>query len=166
MEGGPPRFLPDFTCPAVLGWLSRSRQNFAYRAFTIYGRLFQNRSATLPFCNSVVRLWPHANSSHNPTRSNAHRLLRIRGFRLFPVRSPLLGESRLISLPLGTEMFQFPRLPPHALCVQAWVTGHDPSWVSPFGHLRIIGCLHLPGAFRSLPRPSSASDAKAFTVCP
>ena len=31
-----------------------------------------------------------------------------------------------------------------------------PSRVSPFGHLRIFGCLHLPVAFRSLPRPSSA----------
>ena len=30
-------------------------------------------------------------------------------FGLFPVRSPLLGESRLISVPRGTEMFQFPR---------------------------------------------------------
>ena len=29
-------------------------------------------------------------------------------FRLFPFRSPLLRESRLISLPPGTEMFQFP----------------------------------------------------------
>lgn len=28
---------------------------------------------------------------------------------LFRVRSPLLTESRLISFPLGTEMFQFPR---------------------------------------------------------
>ena len=26
-----------------------------------------------------------------------------------PVRSPLLGESQLISIPLGTEMFHFPR---------------------------------------------------------
>ena len=33
-------------------------------------------------------------------------------FGLFPVRSPLLGESRLFSLPRGTKMFQFPRLPP------------------------------------------------------
>src|SRR5215208_2060122 len=33
------------------------------------------------------------------------------GFRLIPFRSPLLGESRLISFPRGTEMFQFPRLP-------------------------------------------------------
>src|SRR3954469_14073207 len=31
-------------------------------------------------------------------------------FGLFPVRSPLLGESRLISVPPGTEMFQFPGL--------------------------------------------------------
>ena len=31
-------------------------------------------------------------------------------FRLFPVRSPLLGKSRLLSLPPGTEMFQFPGL--------------------------------------------------------
>ena len=29
-------------------------------------------------------------------------------FGLFPVRSPLLGESLLFSLPQGTKMFQFP----------------------------------------------------------
>ena len=30
------------------------------------------------------------------------------GFGLVPVRSPLLGESRLFSFPAGTKMFQFP----------------------------------------------------------
>ena len=30
-------------------------------------------------------------------------------FGLLPVRSPLLGESLLFSLPRGTKMFQFPR---------------------------------------------------------
>ena len=35
-------------------------------------------------------------------------------FGLIPFRSPLLGESRLISFPRGTEMFQFPRLPSFA----------------------------------------------------
>ena len=29
-------------------------------------------------------------------------------FRLFPVRSPLLGKSLLFSFPEGTKMFQFP----------------------------------------------------------
>src|SRR6266702_5495411 len=45
-------------------------------------------------------------------------------FGLFPFRSPLLRESRLLSLPVGTEMFHFPTLPPPALCVQAGVMGH------------------------------------------
>jgi hypothetical protein len=45
-------------------------------------------------------------------------------FGLFPFRSPLLRESLLLSLPVGTEMFHFPTLPPPALCVQAVAMGH------------------------------------------
>ena len=45
-------------------------------------------------------------------------------FGLFPFRSPLLRESRLLSLPVGTEMFHFPTFPPPALCVQAGAMGH------------------------------------------
>ena len=37
-------------------------------------------------------------------------------------------------------------------------------WVSPFGYLRIVAYLQLPEAFRSLSRPSSAPDAKAFPL--
>ena len=37
--------------------------------------------------------------------------------------------------------------------------------VSSFGYLRIVAHLQLPAAFRSLSRPSSAPDAKAFTLC-
>ena len=37
--------------------------------------------------------------------------------------------------------------------------------VSPFGNLRIEAYLQLPAAYRSLSRPSSAPDAKAFTMC-
>lgn len=36
--------------------------------------------------------------------------------------------------------------------------------VSPFGNLRVKGCLRLTAAYRSLPRPSSAPDAKAFPL--
>ena len=36
--------------------------------------------------------------------------------------------------------------------------------VAPFGHLRINTCLRFPGAFRSLPRPSSPAEAKASSV--
>ena len=34
-------------------------------------------------------------------------------------------------------MFHFPTFPPHTLCVQVWVTGHDSCRVSPFGNPRI-----------------------------
>src|SRR5690606_32508851 len=46
----------------------------------------------------------------NPLPATPAGLARV-GFGLFPFRSPLLGESRLISSPLGTEMFHFPRFP-------------------------------------------------------
>ena len=39
-------------------------------------------------------------------------------FALFPVRSPLLRESRLISFPLATEMFHFARFAPFkVICI-------------------------------------------------
>ena len=37
--------------------------------------------------------------------------------------------------------------------------------VPTFGNLRIKAYLQLPAAYRSLSRPSSAPDAKAFTLC-
>ena len=44
--------------------------------------------------------------------------------------------------------------------------GYLIHWVAPFGNLRIKGHLHLPGACRSLSRPSSPSRAKASACCP
>jgi hypothetical protein len=79
-------------------------------------------------------------------------LTRIR-FGLIRFRSPLLPESRLFSLPAGTEMFHFPAFPPHALCVQAWVTAHDDCRVSPFGNPRIKAWLTTP---RGLSRPPTS----------
>ena len=51
------------------------------------------------------------------------------------------------------------------LWIQHMIHGLDPMWVSPFGHPRITDYLHLPAAFRSLSRPSSAPSAKAFPLC-
>ncbi len=41
-------------------------------------------------------------------------------FGLLPVRSPLLRESRLISFPAGTEMFQFPAFASQRLWIHPW----------------------------------------------
>ena len=78
-----------------------------------------------------------------------------------PFRSPLLRTSRLISLPPGTEMFQFPGF----ASVQGRMTGIAPSRVAPFGHLGITACVPLPRASRSLPRPSSPPCAQASPTC-
>ena len=48
-------------------------------------------------------------------------------------------------------MFQFPRFPLAALCVQAGVTGHDPSRVSPFGHPWIKAWSTAPHGFSQPP---------------
>ena len=53
-------------------------------------------------------------------------------------------------------------------CVNLFDSAHAAGvWlqrVSPFGYLRINAYLQLPEAFRSLSRPSSAPDAKAFPL--
>ena len=57
-----------------------------------------------------------------PRPCNARRLSHMERFSLIRVRSPLLTESLLFSLPAGTEMFHFPAFPPRTLCVQVRVT--------------------------------------------
>jgi hypothetical protein len=72
-------------------------------------------------------------------------------FSLFRFRSPLLTESRLLSLPVGTEMFHFPTFPPPTLCVQVGVTGLASSRVSPFGNPRITVWLSTPRGLSQIP---------------
>ena len=61
-------------------------------------------------------------------------------------------------------MFQFTGCPPIDLWIQSMVTGRYPRRVPPFGYPRICARLQLPEAFRSWPRPSSASGAMASTL--
>ena len=76
---------------------------------------------SFPECSIRVFQWILQSSTPNAS---------IR-FALFPFRSPLLGESRLISFPLATEMFHFARFAPlKVMCL----TTH---WVAPFGNLGI-----------------------------
>ena len=63
-------------------------------------------------------------------------------------------------------MFQFPGLSSPPYLIQAGILRHDPEWVPPFGDLRVEGCVPLAGDYRSLPRPSSTSYAKASAVRP
>jgi hypothetical protein len=94
-----------------------SREIFAYGTFTLCDRSSQTVRLTFRF----LTLRPSCpGSEHVPRhrRRNAGRLSRAARFRLFPVRSPLLRESRLLSLPGGTEMFHFPPLAARNLWIQ------------------------------------------------
>ncbi len=122
LPDGPGRFPQGSTCPAVLRSHWKEDCIFAYGAVTLYGRPFHAVPLTLPYpsFNLVeVRSRPRP-----PTRllwsCNPSLSLRINWFRLFRVRSPLLSESRLFSLPLGTEMVHFPRF---ASCSYGFTTG-------------------------------------------
>ena len=71
-------------------------------------------------------------SQDGPTTPSMQRLpaLTHTRFSLLRFRSPLLTESQLFSLPVGTEMFHFPTFPPTTLYIQVEVAGHNS------GHLR------------------------------
>ena len=87
--------------------------------------------------DSVCRARDCSLEACGPTTPSRHRLQAIppRRFGLVPVRSPLLRESRLISSPPGTQMFQFPGFARYA----RYRDYESPrSRVSPFGHPWII----------------------------
>ena len=129
-----------------------SDRRFVYRGFTFCAGPFAWPSTTAIISDFLpVR----QNQLNNPTTPCRQRLAAITStwFSLFRFRSPLLTESLLFSLPVGTEMFHFPTFPPLALCVQARVTGHDSSRVSPFGHPRITARLAAP---RGLSQPPTS----------
>jgi hypothetical protein len=109
---------------------------FVYGAVTHCGPTFLNGSTTQQICNSVTAL-VHRQAGPTTPSWQRHQALHQLGLGSIPLRSPLLGESLLLSFPVGTEMFQFPTFPLPALCVQTGVAPHDGCWVSPFGHPRI-----------------------------
>ena len=157
LRDGPRRFPPDFTCPAVLGCPIREPTRFRLQDYHLLWSAFPGSSTSvLVFDSPALRRPDPATPPHAS----------VLGFRLVPVRSPLLGESNFLSLPGGTEMSHFPPLASFRLWIQRRMTGHDSRRVSPFGHPRVEACLQLTEAYRSLPRPSSPSRAKASTVCP
>src|SRR5215211_3760383 len=53
------------------------------------------------------------------------------------VRSPLLAESLLFSVPPGTEMVHFPGLSSLSLWIQLRMIRDEPDRVSPFGDPRV-----------------------------
>ena len=79
-----------------------------------------------------------------------------------------LATTRGISVDFSSSRYldvSVPEVPLIYLCIQYMIYGSSPYV---FPHSEICGYnahLQLPAAYRSLSRPSSAPDAKAFTLC-
>ena len=119
MEDGPPIFRQDFSCPALLVVNSVPHVSFHIQGYHL--------------------LWPTFPDRFVKSRAITNRLLRF--------RSPLLSESRLMSFPRATEMFQFTRFASHSY---VFTMRYPEGWVSPFRNLRIKA---------NLPAPRSLSQA-------
>ena len=85
LEDGPPMFRQDYTCPALLV------------ATLVPPPIFRIRG--------YHPLWPDFPDRSARSMAKSCRLIRF--------RSPLLSESRLMSFPRATEMFQFTRFASH-----------------------------------------------------
>ena len=119
LEDGPPIFRQDFSCPALLFVNLVPHVCFHVRGYHPLWLTFPGHSVN--------------------SRAITNRLLRF--------RSPLLSESRLMSFPRATEMFQFTRFASHDY---VFIMRYLCRWVSPFGNLRIKA---------NLPAPRSLSQA-------
>ena len=95
--------------PQYLGIRSRKSDSFRLRDYHLLWFAFPGDSAINQFCNFPTDPEIRPIEPHDPEYTTLPGLTYIR-FGLFPVRSPLLGESLLFSFPAGTKMFQFPAL--------------------------------------------------------
>jgi hypothetical protein len=91
------RFPTGLACPVVLRNSAGAGFTFAYRTGTVCGGLFNTLQLVTPAPSAAPTTpasWP-----------------------VWAVPRSLATTSGMISVPLGTEMFQFPRFPSRGLCV-------------------------------------------------
>ena len=120
---------------------------FAYRALTLYGR----PSQTFRLSNSSRHDCPQPRRI-NPTVWPLPRSLATTGGISFDFSSSPYLDVSVQAVP-HVHLFDSMHVDRVLLCR-----------VSPFGNPRIVAYVQLPVAYRSLSRPSSALDAKAFPL--
>ena len=146
LEGGPPCFLRDFSCPAVLRYHLR-KPLFRLPGFHCLRLCFPTDSAK----GSCFIDGPLPRKSFLPRFGLLPRSLAATWGISFDYSSSDYLDVSVRPVPFSYSM--------------VWMTVHNHSRIAPFGYLRVTDYLHLSAAFRSLSRPSSADIAKASPVC-
>ena len=126
MGDGPPGFTRDSPCPALLRNLPSEPAIFRLPGSHRLWPIVPDRSTRRLVCDSPAS---RPDRPYNP-------VVQARRFGLFRVRSPLLTESLLFSLPAGTEMVHFPALPSTAYVFSRRYPGITPGG---FPHSDISG---------------------------
>jgi hypothetical protein len=127
LRDGPRRFPRDSSCPAVLRYLPNEVTTISPTGLSpAMARL--SRTVRLS-CDLVTRR-PYGQTG--PTTPPCKH----EGLGYVRVRSPLLAESLLISLPVGTEMVHFPTLPSRTYGFSPGYPGMTPGG---FPHSEISG---------------------------
>ena len=152
LDRGRPGFRQGSSCPALLRNRARKSAAFRLRGYHALRPRFPARSAMRRF------------SRNFPGHPRAALQPRSRRFGLLPVRSPLLGESLLISFPGLLRWFTSPSVAHAAYFIQLSMCTPCDVRVAPFGHLRVNGYVLLTAAFRSLSRPSSPYSSQASAI--
>jgi hypothetical protein len=125
------------------------------------------RSSGVQRTSWLVTRWgspPHPLASR--TTPCPHRSADHSADTVWAARVSLATTPRILSFPQGTEMFQFPRFPHTALCVQAGVPRLNRGGLLHSGTLGSSRGSHSPRRFAASPRPLSALQAKASTARP
>ena len=157
MDHGRPSFPRGSTCPVVLGNILRKSPTFRRQGFHLLWRLVPEPSAKLVISYFPTRPQPDPTTPHNPGQATPAGLTPDR-FGLFRVRSPLLTESLLFSLPGGTEMVHFPPFASAELCIHSGMAGYCPAGLPHSeipGSKPVCGSPRLFAAYRVLHRLSA-----------
>jgi hypothetical protein len=150
LRGWSPQIHTGFLGPRATWDTTQEDTPFRLRGSHPLRPAIQDRSTMTHLYHSSTQRQSCPSGPSTPITQRLPAITRHR-FSLIRFRSPLLTESRLLSLPDGTEMFHFPTFPPNTLYIQVRVTGHISSRVSPFGNPRITARLPAPRGLSQAP---------------
>ena len=152
MTGGPARFTRNFTSSVLLGKnvLTKSAA-YTYGTITLYGATFQWTSTSPHLFYSATGRQTGNKHVPQPRTHNPCRVSHMHGLASSAFARHYSRNHCCFLFLWVLRCFTSPRSLHTPYFIQARVTGHDSSWVSPFGHPRINARLPTPQGLSQAP---------------